>query len=72
MYVWSLAGLLTWSGTFREFAALHGLSPRSLFVRLLVLQGAADRDPEPLRLTLPSGDVLVTLIPRLGTVPSLH
>lgn len=72
IYAWSLSGALTWSGTLREFAALHDIEPRPLFAELLVLQATVGRDPEPLRLALPGGDVLLTLTPQIGPAPSVH
>ena len=65
VYAWSLSGVLTWSGPLSEFAELHALDPRFLLARLAIAQGTGE--PEPIRMSAPGGDLLLTLVPRLWT-----
>ena len=65
VYAWSLSGVLTWSGPLSEFAELHALDPRYLLARLAIAQGTGE--PEPIRMSAPGGDLLLTLVPRLWT-----
>ena len=49
--------------------AAHGFGARDLFTRLLLVQAVVGRDPEPLRMRDVSGELLLTLTSRIG---SLH
>ena len=71
VYTWSLSGELLGSAPLSEFAADHDLDARDLFTRLLLVQAVTGREPEPLVLATGAGDVLLTLTPRLWSVP-LH
>ena len=71
VYAWSLSGELLESSPLSSFAAAHHLDARDLFTRLLLVQAVVGREPEPLVLATGAGDVLLTLTPRLWSVP-LH
>ena len=71
VYAWSLSGEFLEAVPLVEFAAAHDLEPRRLLAELLLVQAVAGRDPEPLVLEAEAGDVLLTLTPRLWSVP-LH
>ena len=71
VYAWSLAGDLLESVPPSSFAAAHDLDVRDLFTRLLLVQAVTGREPEPLVLASDTGDLLLTLTPRLWSVP-LH
>jgi hypothetical protein len=71
VYAWSMSGESLGSMPLAEFAASHDLDARDLFARLLLVQAVVGREPEPLVLATGTGDVLLTLTPRLWSVP-LH
>ena len=71
VFAWSLSGELLESVPLAEFAATHGIEPRRLLAELLLVQAVVGRKPEPLVLATGTGDVLLTLTPRLWSVP-LH
>jgi hypothetical protein len=54
-----------------EFAINHDIDPRRLLAELLLVQAVVGYEPEPLVLATSADDVLLTLTPRLWSVP-LH
>ena len=71
VYAWSLSGELLGSAPLSQFAAAHDLDARDLFTHMLLVQAVTGREPEPLVLAAGTGDMLLTLTPRLWPVP-LH
>lgn len=71
IYAWSLTGELLEVLPLAEFAAAHEIEPRRLLAELLLVQAVVGRDPEPLVLAEGTGDVFLTLTPRLWPMP-LH
>jgi hypothetical protein len=71
VYVWSWSGELLEAVPLAEFAINHDIDPRRLLAELLLVQAVKGREPEPLVLATDTGDVLLTLTPRLWSVP-LH
>ena len=71
VYVWSWSGELLEAAPLSSFAAAHDLDARDLFTRLLLVQAVVGREPQPLVLATGTGDVLLTLTPRLCSTP-LH
>ena len=71
VYVWSWSGELLEAAPLSSFAAAHDLDARDLFTRLLLVQAVAGRDPQPLVFGAGTGEILLTLTPRLWSVP-LH
>ena len=71
VYAWSWSGELLETAPLSSFAAVHDLDARDLFTRLLLVQAVVGREPQPLVLATDTGDVLLTLTPRLWSVP-LH
>ena len=71
VYAWSMSGEFLEAVPLAEFAAAHDLDARDLFTRLLLVQAVTGREPEPLVLAAGTGDMLLTLTPRLWPVP-LH
>ena len=70
-YVWSLSGELLEVVPLAEFAINHDIDQRRLLAELLLVQAVVGREPEPLVLATDTGDMLLTLTPRLWPVP-LH
>ena len=71
VYVWSWSGEVLEAVPLAEFAATHDIDQRRLLAELLLVQAVTGREPEPLVLEAEAGDVLLTLTPRLWSVP-LH
>ena len=71
VFTWSLSGELLEAVPLAEFAINHDIEPRRLLAELLLVQAVVGREPEPLVLPTGPGDVLLTLTPRLWSVP-LH
>ena len=71
VYAWSMSGEPLGSAPLAEFATAHDLDARDLFARLLLVQAVVGCDPEPLVLATGTGDILLTLTPRLWAAP-LH
>ena len=71
VYVWSWSGELVEAVPLAEFAINHDIDQRRLLAELLLVQAVVGRKPEPLVLATGTGDVLLTLTPRLWSVP-LH
>ena len=69
VYAWSWSGELLESAPLSSFAAAHDLDARDLFARLVLVQAVVGREPEPLVMEAEAGDVLLTLTPRLWSVP---
>ncbi len=71
IYAWSMSGESLGSVPLAEFAINHDIDQRRLLAELLLVQAVVGREPEPLVLATGAGDVLLTLTPRLWSVP-LH
>ena len=69
VYVWSWSGELVEAVPLAEFAINHDIDQRRLLAELLLVQAVVGREPEPLVLATGTGDVLLTLTPRLWSVP---
>lgn len=65
VYAWSLSGELLEAVPLVEFAAAHDIEPRRLLAELLLVQAVTGREPQPLVLAGGTGDMLLTLTPRL-------
>ena len=68
VYAWSWSGELLEAAPLSSFAAAHDLEPRRLLAELLLVQAVVGRESEPLRMRGASGELLLTLMPRIGSL----
>lgn len=65
VYAWSWSGELLEAMPLAEFAINHDIDQRRLLTELLLVQAVVGREPEPLVLSTGTGDILLTLTPRI-------